>query len=77
MAVSGFSLHPLYCCRPLLSIIVATMLHPVTTDQITIITIPIEPGSQATGSRGGLPMVGRESGFRVIGSTALNGQKLA
>ena len=52
------------------------MLHPVTMDQITIITVLIEPGSRATGSKVGPPMVGKESGFQGIGSTALNGQKI-
>jgi hypothetical protein len=66
MAVSGFSLHLLYCYRPLLSFSVGTIHHPVTMDQV-ITMILTEPGSRATGIKGGLPMVGKESGFRVIG----------
>jgi hypothetical protein len=76
MAASGFSLDPLYCYRPLLSIIEGTILHPVTMDRVIIIMSPIELGFLVTGKRGGLPMVGRESGFQAIGSTALDAEKI-
>ena len=51
--------------------------RPVTMDQIIITMILIESGSLATGRIGGLPMVGKGSGFQAIGNTALNGQKIA
>jgi hypothetical protein len=41
-----------------------------------VIMNPIELGFLDTGKRGGLPMVGKESGFQVIGTTALNDQKI-
>lgn len=77
MAISGFSLHPLYCYRPLLSFSVGTILHPVTMDQVIITMIHTERGSRVTGSRGGLPMVGKESGFQAIGNMAPEGRELA
>jgi hypothetical protein len=45
-------------------------------DRVIIIMSPIELGFLVTGKRGGLPMVGRESGFQAIGSTALNAEKI-
>ena len=77
MAASGFSLHPLYCYRPHLSFIAGTILHPVTMDRVIITMILIASGSLAAGNKDGPPMVGKESGFRVIGSTAPKGRELA
>lgn len=77
MAASGFSLHPLYCYRPLLSFIAGTILHPVTMDPVIITTIHIEPGSLAAGNKDGPPMVGKESGFQAIGNMAPEGTESA
>jgi hypothetical protein len=77
MAISGFSLHPLYCYRPLLSFSVGTIHHPVTMDQVIITMILTERGSRVTGSGGGLPMVGKEFGFRGIGDRAPESAELA
>jgi len=41
-------------------------------DRVTITTVLM-----ATGGQGGLPMVGGEVGFRVIGGTALISQRIA
>ncbi len=71
----GVSLHPLCCYRlRLLSFIEGTTDRPVTmdTDRVTITTVLM-----ATGGQGGLPMVGGEVGFRVIGGTALISQRIA
>jgi len=61
---------------PLLFITEGIIPHPVTMGQITLMVILIEFGSLATGNKGGLPMVGKGSGFQVIGNTALKGQGL-
>jgi hypothetical protein len=76
----GVSLHPLCCYRlRLLSFIEGTTDPPVTTDmdRVTITTVLTGRGSRATGGQGGLPMVGGEVGFRVIGGTALISQRIA
>ena len=70
----GLSLHPLCCCRPLLlSIIEGTTDRPVTMDMDRVI---ITTALMATGGQGGVPMVGGEVGFRVIGGTALISQRI-
>jgi hypothetical protein len=45
-------------------------------DQIIITMNLIEHGSRIIGRRGGLLMVGKESGFQVISGTDLDGQKI-
>jgi hypothetical protein len=77
MAISGVLLLPhLYGWRLLRFISEGTTHHPVIMDQIIITMILIEPGSLATGKIGGLPMVGKGPGFKVIGNTALDSQGL-
>jgi hypothetical protein len=46
-------------------------------DRVIITASLIENGSLGTGRRGGLPMVGKGSGFQAIGNMAPNEQKIA